>query len=149
MDYLIQQAFAYNCKQVLPALSKLVDSALAASQSRIPQERLAALREHARSAAGKRTTQALGAAITAASNKLIASYECSKKINEWGQPAYPQVSGSQLGSEASRSLVSSIAPLVLALARLDCLTLDGVEAEAIPELALAPAEEGRSVPTET
>lgn len=146
MGYLVQQAFADNCKQTLPALSKLIDSSLAASQSRLPQERLAAAREYARSAAGKRAAQAVGIAITAASNdnKLIASYECSKKINEWGQPAYPQVSGSQIGPDASRSLVSSIAPL--ALARLDCQVLDSVAAK---EIAMPMAvDAGKSVPAE-
>ncbi|KRD75526.1 hypothetical protein [Lysobacter sp. Root983] len=146
MDYLYQLAFADNCKQVAPALSKQVDSALAAWQAGIPQDRLAPLRDYARSKQGQRQMKFVGIAITSANggNKLIASYQCVDKINDWGQPTYPQVSGSQLDSEAGKAIVSSIAPL--ALARLDCLVLDGVEADAIP--APAQSKEGQAVPTE-
>lgn len=146
MDYLVHVALADHCKRVLPPLSKQIDGAFAAWRSRMPADRLAAVQAYAASKAGQRSAQGVGIAIGVApgDNKLIASHQCTKHINDWGHAAYPQVSGSQIDAAAAQSLVASIAPL--ALARLDCQVLDGVAAQAIAVPMAVDA--GKPVPTE-
>lgn len=148
-DYLVQIAFADHCKQVLPPLSGQVDNALTAWKERMPPRRLASLQAYADSKTGRDAARAAAIAIDVAGNndKLIASYECVSKIIEWGSPAYPPVARSRIDDEQGRSLVASIAPL--ALARLDCLVLDSVEAATTaPGADAARPESAQAVPME-
>lgn len=147
-EYLFHGQFAEHCKRVLPALSRQVDSAYAAWQSRIPAERLTALQAYAGSRDGKRTAKFVGVGISVASgdNKLVASYQCAERINDWGRIDYPAVTDSQIDAASAKPLLAMIAPL--ALARLDCPALDAVSATAAAAAAAANADEA-SVAVET
>lgn len=148
-DYLVQIAFADHCKQVLPPLSGQVDNALAAWKARVPPRRLASLQAYADSKAGRNAARGVAIAIDVAGNndKLIASHECVRKIIGWGLPMYPPVAHSRIEEDQARFLVASIAPL--ALARLDCLVLDSVEAAATaPNADAAKPESAQAVPME-
>ncbi|UHQ24244.1 hypothetical protein LVB77_05985 [Lysobacter sp. 5GHs7-4] len=146
-DYLFRLGFAEDCKRLLPALSKQLDSAVAAWQSRMPAAQLAALRAYADSKPGKRMADGIGAAIasTSGEDKLLASYECPTRINDWGRPVYPAPSKSQIDAQNSQRVVATTAPLVLG--RLDCSVLDGIEAE--PKAAPATANAEEPMPAET
>lgn len=146
-DYLFHGQFAEHCKRVLPPLSRQVDSAFSAWQSRIPAERLAALRDYAGSREGKRAAKFVGVGISVASsdNKLLASLQCVERINDWGRIDYPAVTDSQVDAASAKPLVASIAPL--ALARLDCPALQAVSAAAAP--AAAASDAGQAVAVET
>jgi hypothetical protein len=144
-EYLFHSQFAEHCKRAMPPLSKQIDSAFSAWQSRIPAQRLAAIRDYAGSKAGKRMAEsyAIGISVASGDNKLVASYQCVERINEWGRIDYPSVTNSQIDAAAAKPLLASIAPL--ALARLDCAALEGVSAAP----ATAASADQASVPVET
>lgn len=145
-EYLFHRQFAEHCKRAMPPLSKQVDSAFSAWQSRIPAPRLAAFQDYASSRAGKRIAQyvGVGIAVSSGDNQLLVSYQCVDRINDWGRIEYPAATGSQVDAASARPLLASIAPLVLA--RLDCPALDAVSAA--PATAPANAEEAYD-PVET